>query len=166
MTGSGVRRVSSPVGDLLVAADATGLLLCDFSDGRDVARNVRKVEASTCDEAMVDRVVCELVAYFAGGLRAFTIPLPAIGRPFQQAAWRELLAIPFGQTRSYGRQAEAVGNPKAVRAVARANASNCRAIVIPCHRVIGSGGKLTGFSGGLHRKQWLLDHERVRGSLS
>ena len=160
-----MKTLASPVGDLLVAADAGGLLLCEFRDGRHTERQIAGLPPGSSDDAMLDRVRDELAGYFAGTLRQFSLPLPVRGTPFQQSAWRELVAIPFGQTRSYARQAEAVGNAKAVRAVARANGANGRAIVIPCHRVIGSGGTLTGFGGGLHRKQWLLDHERSQGRL-
>ena len=160
MSDARVKRLASPVGELLVAADASGVLLCEFADGRNIDRGIAKLPATPSDDAMVDRLRDELAAYFAGDLRQFTVPLPSLGTAFQQAAWQQLAAIPYGETRSYGRQAQAVGNPKAVRAVARANGSNFRCIILPCHRVIGSDGTLTGFGGGLPRKQWLLDHER------
>jgi len=102
----------------------------------------------------------ELTAYLAGTLDTFTIPLAPVGTPFQHQVWRALQQIPAGQTRSYAHIARAIGRPAALRAVARANATNPIAILIPCHRVIGSDGSLTGYAGGLERKQWLLDHER------
>jgi O-6-methylguanine DNA methyltransferase len=105
----------------------------------------------------------ELDAYFAGELQAFTIPVDPQGTSFQRSVWEVLRGIPFGVTRSYGEQARIIGRPTATRAVARANGDNPIAILIPCHRVLGSGGRLTGYAGGLWRKQRLLDLEQ--GSL-
>jgi O-6-methylguanine DNA methyltransferase len=98
-------------------------------------------------------------SYFAGDLRHFSIPLVAPGTEFQRTVWDELRRIPFGETRSYADVARAIGRPSAVRAVARANGDNRMAIFIPCHRVVGSDGRLTGYGGGLWRKQHLLDLE-------
>jgi len=103
----------------------------------------------------------QLDEYFAGTRQMFDLPLAPPDQPFSRLAWEALLNIPYGQTRSYGQQAIAIGRPTAVRAVARANGANRIAIVIPCHRVIGSNGSLTGFGGGLPIKRWLLDHEAV-----
>jgi methylated-DNA-[protein]-cysteine S-methyltransferase len=101
-----------------------------------------------------------LIAYFDGELGALgEIEIATAGTAFQEAAWAALRAIPAGATRSYAQQAAAIGRPRAVRAVGRANGDNPVAIVTPCHRVIGAGGDLTGFGGGLHRKRWLLEHE-------
>lgn len=160
MSDSRLKRFASPVGDLIVAADARGVLMCEFADGRNVDRAVERLPAIATNDAVLDQLRGELAEYFSGDRTAFTVPLPAMGTAFQQSAWQQLVAIPFGETRSYAKQAMAVGNPRAVRAVARANGSNFRCIVIPCHRVIGADGTLTGFGGGLPRKQWLLDHER------
>lgn len=101
----------------------------------------------------------QLTAYFAGELREFELQLDPEGTEFQQAVWRQLRAIPFGSTMSYGELARRVGNPAASRAVGAANGRNPIAIVVPCHRVIGSDGSLTGYGGGLPRKTWLLQHE-------
>ena len=112
------------------------------------------------DEPVLRRALEQLREYFAGTRRLFDLPLdPAGGTPFQRRAWQALRAIPFGQTRSYGDQARAIGTPAAVRAVGAANARNPIGIVVPCHRVIGSDGKLTGYGGGLPAKKWLLAHE-------
>lgn len=105
----------------------------------------------------------QLRAYFAGDLREFAIPLDLAGTPFQQRVWRELLNIPYGQTRSYSRVARDIGAPAAVRAVGAANGANPVPIIVPCHRVVGANGKLTGYGGGLPLKQRLLALER--GSL-
>jgi methylated-DNA-[protein]-cysteine S-methyltransferase len=103
-----------------------------------------------------------LAAYFAGELTEFDLPMKMIGTEFQKTVWRELLNIPFGVTISYGELADRVGNPNASRAVGAANGRNPISIIVPCHRVIGSNGKLTGYGGGLERKEWLLAHESKR----
>ncbi len=110
-------------------------------------------------------VLDQLTSYFAGTLTTFSIPLQPAGTEFQLAAWNALTKIPFGETSTYARQAERIGKPTAVRAVGAANGRNPIPIIVPCHRVIGSNGTLTGFAGGLDAKRWLLDHERhVAGS--
>ena len=101
----------------------------------------------------------ELREYFAGHRRTFTVPLRPDGTGFQQIVWRALLAIPFGETRSYGQIAAAIGRPSASRAVGAANGRNPLAIIVPCHRVVGANGHLTGYSGGMDIKRWLLAHE-------
>ena len=103
----------------------------------------------------------QLDAYFAGELRCFDLPLELEGTPFQRQVWQQLLSVGYGQTASYQEIAVAIDNPKAVRAVGAANGRNPVAIIVPCHRIIGSGGraKLTGYGGGLWRKEWLLRHE-------
>ena len=102
----------------------------------------------------------QIDAYFRGELKDFDVPLDLVGTPFQQSVWQALLNIPYGQTRSYAQQAATIGRPTAVRAVAAANGQNKVSIIVPCHRVIGSSGQLTGYGGGLPRKQWLLGLER------
>jgi len=106
----------------------------------------------------------QLEEYFKGARREFDLPLRFEGTDFQRRAWRNLLEIPYGKTRSYGEQAQRIGNPKASRAVGLANGRNPIPIVVPCHRVIGADGSLTGFGGGLARKRWLLAHEKRSGS--
>ncbi len=98
--------------------------------------------------------------YFTGSLRLFRTPLELLGTPFQKKVWHELMSIPYGVQRSYAAQARAIGAPDAIRAVARANGANQLAIIVPCHRVVGSNGDLTGYAGGLARKEWLLEHEK------
>ncbi len=116
--------------------------------------------------AILREAARQLDEYFVGQRRTFELPLAPEGTPFQRAAWAALTAIPFGETRSYGDQARAIGRPKAVRAVGGANGRNPIAIVVPCHRVIGSDGSLTGYGGGEAAKRWLLAHERrVRASI-
>ena len=104
----------------------------------------------------------QLGEYFQGTRREFSVPLHAPGSPFQRRVWNALQTIPYGETTHYQALAEQLGNPAAVRAVAAANGANRLSILIPCHRVIGKDGSLTGYGGGLQRKQWLLDHEKGR----
>ena len=108
----------------------------------------------------------QLAEYFAGERREFDLPLAAVGTGFQRQVWGALLAIPFGATCSYGELARAIGRPSASRAVGAANGKNPFAIVVPCHRVIGASGELTGYAGGVARKRWLLAHEGHRERLS
>lgn len=107
------------------------------------------------------RAAAQLDAYFEGSLKTFDLPLRLSGTPFQMAVWNALKTIPYGETRSYGDIARVIGHPKAYRAVGMANHRNPVAIVIPCHRVIGSDGTLTGYGGGLPLKAWLLSQERI-----
>lgn len=110
---------------------------------------------------VLDETRRQLDAYFAGNLKQFAVPLRAQGTPFQQRVWKALRQIPFGQTVSYGEIAKTIKNPNACRAVGMANSRNPIPIIIPCHRVIGKNGTMTGFAGGLWRKEWLLQHEGV-----
>jgi len=156
----------SPVGRLILRASAAGVTAVEFDRG-----DSQESRAPSCDRAgggaaHLDAMAAELTHYFAGELREFKTPLDPAGTDFQRRVWDELLKVPFGQTRTYAQIAAAIGRPAAVRAVARANATNPIAIVIPCHRVIGSDGTLTGYGGGLERKAWLLDHERAVAGLA
>lgn len=108
---------------------------------------------------MIEEVECQLEEYFEGNRKDFSLPLVVPSSDFQKKTWNALLQIPYGQTRSYKQQANAIANTQAVRAVARANGENRISIIIPCHRVIGSDGTITGYGGGIQRKQWLLKHE-------
>ncbi|WP_258564022.1 methylated-DNA--[protein]-cysteine S-methyltransferase [Streptomyces himalayensis] len=108
-------------------------------------------------------IATQLKAYFAGELKEFTLPLHLHGTPFQRTVWEQLRKIPYGETRSYGELAHELGNPKASRAVGLANGRNPVGIIVPCHRVVGADGSLTGYGGGLERKQQLLDFERGAG---
>jgi methylated-DNA-[protein]-cysteine S-methyltransferase len=113
-------------------------------------------------DALLDRAIEEMDEYFAGTRTAFSIPIAPDGTPFQHEVWRALRAIPFGETRSYADVARAIDKPRAVRAVGAANGRNPLGIVVPCHRVIGADGSLTGYAGGMERKKFLLDLERQR----
>jgi methylated-DNA-[protein]-cysteine S-methyltransferase len=150
-------QMESPVGPLLLVADEGGLRQILFVNGRHQARP----EASWKEDAApLGKTISQLRSYFAGELEEFDLPLAPEGTQFQQEVWRRLCEIPFGETISYGELARRIGNPQASRAVGLANGSNPIPIVIPCHRVIGSNGKLTGYGGGLPIKEKLLALER------
>jgi methylated-DNA-[protein]-cysteine S-methyltransferase len=121
--------------------------------------------AESADQPVLLKAETQLTEYFAGKRERFELPLVMRGTPFQRSVWELLLAIPFGETRSYGELAKQLGNPRATRAVGAANGRNPLSIVAPCHRVIGSTGKLTGFAGGLKAKEHLLRLERRSGEL-
>jgi methylated-DNA-[protein]-cysteine S-methyltransferase len=108
---------------------------------------------------VVDEAIRQVGEYFAGTRRAFDLPLALAGTDFQRRVWQQLLTVPYGRTASYGEIARALGKPKAVRAVGAANGRNPISIIVPCHRIVGSDGKLVGYGGGLWRKEWLLKHE-------
>jgi AraC family transcriptional regulator of adaptative response/methylated-DNA-[protein]-cysteine methyltransferase len=165
------RWLETPIGPLLALVDDTGLRALDFVDRRGLERQIERLRKRfghivVQDHKYLDAVEREMEKYFAGTSRLgqdgkpFPVPLAASGTPFQKEVWAELRRIPLGETRSYAQQATAIGKREAVRAVARANGENFLAIVVPCHRVIGADGSLTGYGGGLWRKQWLLDHEK------
>lgn len=143
--------VPSPIGELVLTAEG-GALTRLLMDGR-VDPAWRR------DDGALRHVAEQLDAYFAGDLREFDVELAPAGTPFQQRVWSALREIPYGETWSYGRLADRVGNPNASRAVGLANGRNPIAVIVPCHRVIGSTGKLVGYGGGMDRKRLLLDLE-------
>ena len=143
--------METPIGRLLLISDENGLRRIDFANG-----NSRPDPAWRDNPAALKETISQLGAYFAGELEEFDVPLAPEGTPFQKNVWRHLCEIPYGGTISYGELARRVGNPKASRAVGLANGANPIPIIIPCHRVIGSNGKLTGYGGGLSVKEKLL----------
>lgn len=158
-------RMETPIGPMIAAATTDGVCLLEFTDRRMLETQIKKIR-NFFNAAFVpginrhlETTSIQLTEYFEGNRTEFDIPLLLPGTPFQQEVWWNLCKIPVGETRSYSQQAEVLGRPTAVRAVARANGDNRLAIVVPCHRVIGSDGHLTGYGGGLWRKKWLLDHE-------
>jgi methylated-DNA-[protein]-cysteine S-methyltransferase len=153
--------MESPVGRLLLAGDEEGLRFVSFAEGKHPPKPESDWRYHT---EPLQRAVGQLSDYFAGNLRRFDMPLQLRGTPFQLTVWRALQDIPYGQTISYGELARRVGNPHGSRAVGLANGSNPIAIVVPCHRVIGSNGKLTGYGGGLDNKETLLALERKHGA--
>lgn len=147
--------MSSPLGELNFTGTEEGLTAVWFD-----AEHHRPDRGSwSRDDLHFAAVRRQLQEYFAGTRQVFDLPLAPQGTAFQQQVWAALCAIPFGETRSYGEQARSIGNENAVRAVGLANGKNPIAIIVPCHRVIGAKGTLTGYAGGLERKRWLLAHE-------
>lgn len=159
---TGLRRTThpSPVGELFLVADVSGLRAVLWRDDDPVGRR-GAAEPGSCDpDEVIDRTVEQLDEYFAGERTTFDLPLAPVGTPFQLASWSVLRTIPYGATMTYGQQAVALGDRNKARAVGAANGRNPLSIVVPCHRVCGADGSLTGFGGGIEQKAWLLDHER------
>ncbi|KIG14984.1 Methylated-DNA--protein-cysteine methyltransferase [Enhygromyxa salina] len=152
------RLVTTPIDRLRLVASSRGLVGVYFPDHR-AASPPNYPEAD--EHPVLDLAVAELREYFSGTRRAFTIPLEPRGTEFQRLVWAALADIEFAGTRSYGQLASAIGRPRSARAVGAANARNPLSLVLPCHRVVGTNGALTGYAGGLERKRWLLAHERA-----
>jgi methylated-DNA-[protein]-cysteine S-methyltransferase len=161
-------RIPSPFGDVWAVVDDDGALVrLDFEGGRSAPRDREDLEAwfeargafVQWNKARLRPVARQLNAYFRGKRTSFDLPVAPEGTPFQRKVWKALQRIPFGKTLSYGQLAKRVGSPGAARAVGRANATNPVSVVIPCHRVIGSNGSLTGYGGGMERKRGLLELE-------
>ncbi len=144
--------IKTPIGTIEIIADNEAVLSVNFTS------------AETTGEIKPNKITAtakrELKEYFNGTRKTFSVPLKTEGSQFYVSVWKALLDIPYGETKSYSEIAKAIGNPKASRAVGSANNRNKIAIIIPCHRVIGKNGKLTGYAAGIWRKQWLLEHER------
>ncbi|WP_395375319.1 bifunctional transcriptional activator/DNA repair enzyme AdaA [Marinicella sp. W31] len=160
-----MHRLTTPIGPMFACATEQGLCLLEFTDRRSLETELNDVQRLLKGRLVngmnqhIKTTLEQLNAYFEGAQTVFNIPIHAPGTDFQKRVWSGLLDIPFGITRSYKQQAEHIGDVNAVRAVARANGANRISIVIPCHRVIGADGSLTGYGGGLARKKWLLNHE-------
>lgn len=158
-------EIETAIGPMLAAASDTHLLLFEFPRRRmidtqlDRVRRAHDCELAPGESPVFDVVRTQLDEYFRGERREFTVPLHVPGTPFQTRVWSALQRIPCGTTTTYARLAQTIGQPNAVRAVARANGDNRIAIIIPCHRVIGSNGELVGYGGGLWRKKKLLELE-------
>lgn len=144
--------INSPVGKIEIVGDDLGIVSVVFLD-------TEEVEISENIPSALAEVVFQLQQYFKGERRNFSVKLSMKGTDFQKRVWKELQKIDFGKTLSYQQIANQLGDPKVIRAAASANGKNPISIIIPCHRVIGSDGSLTGYAGGLHRKRWLLEHE-------
>jgi AraC family transcriptional regulator, regulatory protein of adaptative response / methylated-DNA-[protein]-cysteine methyltransferase len=160
--------IPTPLGAMLAAAQEDALVLLEFTEPGTLEAQLRRLGRRhgvpmPSRDAVLEQAQAELDAYFAGTLRDFTLRIEPAGTPFQHQAWQVLREIPYGATRSYGEQARIIGRPTASRAVARANGDNPISIIVPCHRVIGGNGKLTGYGGGLWRKQALLELEQGGG---
>ncbi|BAW82974.1 predicted methylated DNA-protein cysteine methyltransferase [Rickettsia japonica] len=151
---------------MLAISDEKLLYLLEFVDRRGLEREIERLRIKT-ESAIIPgstepilMIEEDLQLYFNGTLQKFNTPIWFLGSPFQKMVWQELINIPYGETRSYLNQAKALGKPNSYRAVANANGMNQLAIIVPCHRIINSNGKLGGYSRGLHRKKWLIEHER------
>lgn len=158
---------NTPLGTMTIIADEATVYLLQFTDNEDLphkiagllSRATATVEPGSTPA--INALAYELDLYFEGKLRTFTTPVAHLGTPFSVRVWQALQNIPYQQTCSYRCLATTVGNPRAYRAVARANAVNPLAIVVPCHRAINTNGNLGGYNGGIERKAWLIDHEKV-----
>ncbi len=160
-----VKHIDTPVGKMRIGASDEGICLFDFQYRKSIDTIMKRIETLSGQQfaegehphfKVLEQQIGE---YFLGTRKEFDLPLNLVGTPFQKRVWEGLLTIPYGETRSYKQQSIFLGDEKAIRAVAGANGENGIAIIIPCHRVIGANGSLTGYGGGLHRKKWLLDHE-------
>lgn len=157
--------IDTPIGAMLGVASEAGICLLEFADRIALPRALERLQARHGpvvfgDSPMLTQLHGEVERYFAGGSGGVEVPLVQPANPFTSAVWAGLRRIPFGETRSYAALADALGRPGAAGAVARANAANQIAILLPCHRLLGSGGELTGYGGKLWRKRWLLEHEQ------
>ena len=148
--------MNSPLGEITLLANDQGLAGAWFETHTTKANSLGEFSTT---HPVLSETVAQLEGYFNGSLTQFNLPLAANGTAFQQSVWRALTEIPFGRSASYAELATLIQNPKAVRAVGAANGKNPISIIVPCHRVIGSNGTLTGYAGGLERKLWLLKHE-------
>ena len=161
-----VLRFSSPIGSLIACATESGLCFLGFIGQKRIEKQFGEIQSHFNAIILpgkndhLKKVKKEITEYFDGERTVFSIPLDIVGTDFRKKVWNELLNIPYGETVTYKDQAIAMNNKKAIRAVASANGANKISIIIPCHRVIGSNGSLTGYAGGLHKKNWLLNFER------
>ena len=154
------RTYEAPFGVLTVVGSDRGIRYVMFNNDAH-PKPLEQLQISDTDiHDTVNVAISQLKEYFAGSRRSFDLPLDLRGTEFQVEAWNALAEIPYGRTASYGQQAASIGRPKAVRAIGGANGRNPVAIVLPCHRIVGADGSLTGFGGGIAVKKWLLDHEQ------
>ena len=166
-----IHQINSPLGLLTVGATNKGICLLEFDDEQRIAKHFaqfnkrEEVELITATSDLISEAEEQLKAYFDGERKEFDLRLDMVGTDFQLKVWKELLKVPYGVTRSYKEQAIAVGDLKAIRAVATANGENRISIIIPCHRIIGADGSLTGYGGGIWRKQKLLELETNQTTL-
>lgn len=161
-----MKKIDSPLGKIILLATEKSLCLVEFYNSKYTNNNIEKVkkyfngEIIEKNNDILNETEKQLNEYFKGERKDFNIPLEMIGTEFQKKIWNILLEIPYGKTISYEEQSIRYRNVKAIRAVANANSKNLIAIIIPCHRVIGKNGKLTGYAGGLDKKKWLLNFEK------
>ena len=160
-----VFQFNTILGSMIAASSMEGICMLEFSEIKDRDTVLKKYAAIFQDHAeysendIIESTIKELGEFFAGARKSFTIKIALFGTDFQKTVWQELLKIPYGTTCTYKELAVSIKRPDSIRAVANANRANKISVVIPCHRVIGSDGTLTGYNGGLERKRWLIDHE-------
>lgn len=160
-----VSYTDTPLGLMRMAATDKGICLFDFQYRKSIDNIMKRIEQrvgmpfSEGEHQYFAPLKEQITEYFNGTRQDFDLPMHLVGSPFQVRVWEALLNIPYGETRSYKQQSVTLGDEKAIRAVAGANGDNGLAIIVPCHRVIGANGSLTGYGGGLPKKQWLLQHE-------
>jgi O-6-methylguanine DNA methyltransferase len=158
--------IDTPIGQMVAGAMDNGVCLLEFMESKALKKDMHdlsiqwKAEFTEGENFILEKLKIQLGEYFNGLRKEFNVPLIISGTLFQKKVWEELMNIPFGLTQSYSNQYRAINKTGSIRAVASANGRNKICIIIPCHRVIGSNGQLSGYSGGLIRKKWLLDHER------
>jgi len=157
--------MDTPVGKMRAGATEAGICLFDFQYRKSTDGIIKRIETLSGEKFIeaphpyFNLLEEQIAEYFAGTRKSFDLPLHLVGTPFQKSVWQGLLKVPYGETRSYKQQSIFLGNEKAIRAVATANGENSIAIIVPCHRIIGANGSLTGYGGGLPNKKWLLEHE-------
>jgi len=158
--------LDTPLGPMIAISSEDMLYLLDFADSKGLDRRIKRLKVGTKSDIIsgstkpILSITDELALYFNGTLKNFNTPIYLLGSEFQKTVWQELINIPYGETRSYLDQAKAINRETSYRAVANANGANKFAIIVPCHRIINNNGELGGYGGGLHRKKWLIDHER------
>ncbi len=159
--------LDTPIGSMVAIGDDKALYLLEFVERKSLVHQIERLKKKTnlsitpgSSHSLVS-IESELKLFFSGQLKEFKTPTLCVGSPFQMRVWEDLKKIPFGRTCSYAELALSVGNKKACRAVAKANSTNKLAIIIPCHRVINSNGKLGGYAGGISRKEWLIRYEKT-----
>jgi AraC family transcriptional regulator of adaptative response/methylated-DNA-[protein]-cysteine methyltransferase len=163
-----INRIATPLGSMIMGVHDSGLCLLEFAERRMLDTQLKRLRERMGrvflpgEHPLMKQVKQELDAYFHGSLRKFSVPLQSPGTVFQEAVWQALVEIPYGEMRSYAEVASRIKHPDAVRAVGRANGDNRIAIIIPCHRVVGADGELTGYGGGLWRKEYLLAMEQAQ----
>ena len=158
--------IDTPLGTMVVIGDEIGLYLLEFTNRHGLEQEIQRLTTATQASIIpgitdpIQQIEDELHRYFSGELEQFKTPIHLHGTPFQKQVWETLCTIPYGETRSYSDIATSIGKPTAYRAVAQANGANPLALIVPCHRVIASNGKLAGYGGGVVRKKWLIQHEQ------
>lgn len=166
------KHITTPLGKMIAGATDEGICLFDFEFRKMMPAIRKRISSFLQDDfaegehELIEQLQQQVNEYFKGDRQQFDLPLLLTGTAFQQKVWKALHTIPYGGTRSYMQQTKVLGDEKAIRAVARANGENCLAIIVPCHRVVGSDGSLTGYAGGLKAKRWLLEHEAKHAGLA